>query len=485
MLGAVGKGATSAARFRRNARWAPAARRAVFPKILYATTLSWACAHPLHAAETGYGIGLSLTSDSNITRVATNPRREVTQQFIVGLFYRQDTDEVSVRILTQVERRRFLRHTFASDTGGFLDEALVWRILPRRVSWSLEDAYREVQVNITAPAIPTNVAKSNTLSTGPDITFALNSANSAVVGGRYGQLDVPNTNLHNRRYTGFVRGVHALSTQTKLSLNYEATRMYFGPGPQTFPNILRQDWFGSFENRSPINDTVIDVGTSRVGQYGGTVAQCQGAGATPSLCSAPREHRGRFVRISTTEELSTRSRGRVAISDQISDTYTDLLGAVTNPTAPRDVGAVVVTGTNLATGDLYRSKRGELAYTNDDGRFGYTVQGYRRLVNFETLGPDYQETGGTFYWSWISSGSLRFNLSAIYTKRVFPSIDRHDADRTYSVGEVYLVTGHLTTSLSINRIERQSTAPVNNYRDNQVILVLGYTSGFTDIRSRR
>src|SRR5690349_3575340 len=275
MPGAVGR-ATGATPFGRKARptgskEVPGTRRWRLASggIWCAAMLGWAFAAPAHAGESGFGVGLSLAHDSNIARAETNPHAEWTPALICGLFYREDTADVSQRVVAQVGRRHFYHHVFQDDTGGYLDGALLWTLSPRRLTWVSEDTFREMQLNITDPSTPANLTKANSLSTGPDFTLPFSSTNSAVIGARYGRLDVQNSNIDNRRYTAYVRGVHALSSQAKLSLNYEATRTYFEPDAQVFTKVLREDWLGRYENRSLINITALDIGVSRVTQYGG------------------------------------------------------------------------------------------------------------------------------------------------------------------------------------------------------------------------
>jgi hypothetical protein len=429
----------------------------------------WACATPIHAGEFDFGVGLSLAHNSNIARVETNPQSEWSQALMAGLSYRENTIDVTARVLGQMERRRFYNHTFSDDTGGFLDGAAVWTILPRRFTWAVEDAFRQVLLNITAPDTPTNRTKSNSLSTGPDFTFPLSSTNSAVIGGRYGRIDIENSINDNRRYTAYVRGVHALSAQTKLSLNYEAGRAYFEPGAQVFPKILREDWFGRYENRSSANSTTVDVGTSRVTRYGG-----------------PALEGGRLARLTLSEAFSSQSTLRLALSDQISDTYTDLIAGVVSSTAPRETGVVALSGSAFASGDLYHSKRGDLAYVNNDGRFGYTLQAYGRRVDFVTLSQDYHEKGGTFLWTWLYSGAMRFNATADYTKRTFESLDREDKDRNFGAGVTYRLNQNVTIAMEGGRTERESTKASSSFVDNRVMLLLGYSTGpLYTVQSRR
>jgi hypothetical protein len=450
----------------------------------------WTFVTPVHAVESGFVLGLSLTHDSNISRVETNPQSDWTRALIAGLFGRVNTVDLTARIQAQVERRHFYRRAFAEDTIGFLDGAGVWTISPRQLTWTVEDTFRELQLNLTSPDIPSNLTRSNSLSTGPDLTLSMSATNSVVIGGRYGRFDIKNSNGDNRRYTGYLRGVHALSAQAKLSLNYEATSMYFEPGAQAYSKIFREDWIGRLENLSGANNTVLDLGTSRVTQYGGGSPglQCQ-ATATPSPqpCNAAASSLkgNRLARLTLSEKLSSQSTVRLLLSDQISDTYTDLLVGVTGSTVPRDPPVGLPTAATFATGDLYHSKRGELGYTNNDGRFGYTLQAYGRRVDFLSLDNDFQEKGGTFLWSWTISDALRLNASTIYAKRTYSFDDRQDTDRTNSVNGTYRLNGNVTVAMDVSRVERRSTVPLSSYVDDRIMLVLAYSSNFTDVRPRR
>jgi len=427
--------------------------------------LGWACATPIHAAESGFGLGMSLAYESNISRVETNPQSDWTYGLTGSLFYLENTVDVTSRVLAQVERRHFYGNSFNDDTIGFLDGAGVWTISPRQLTWTVEDTFRMVQHDLTAPDTPSNLTQSNTLSTGPDYTLSMSPTNSVVIGGRYGRFDIKNDNRDSQRRTGYLRGVHALSSQAKLSLNYEATQIYFEPGALAYSKISREDLYGRLENLSGANNTVVDLGTSRVTQYGD-------ASAPSSLGPSG------FARLTVLEKLSSQSTLRFAYSHQVSDTFTDFLLGVAGSTAPRDPPIALPIAPTFASIDLYRSQRSELAYANNDGRFGYTLQVYGRRVDFATQDQnDFWERGGTFLWAWVFSGAVRFNASAFSNNRTYTSIDRQDIDRTYDAGGTYRVNANITARIYVARIERHSTVPLNSYVDNRIVLTLGYVSG--------
>jgi hypothetical protein len=452
--------------------------------------LGWACAAPIHAGQSDFGFGTSLTHNSNIARTQTDPKEEWTQALIAGLAYQENTLDVTTRVLAQVERRHYYRHRFSDETSGIFDGSMVWNVLPRRLAWTVEDVFREIQVDITAPNTPSNLTKANALNSGPDFTLPLSSTNKAVIGARYGRIDIKDSILDTERYTGYVRAVHMSSPQTTLSLNYEAARVYFEPGAQTFEKINREDWFGRFDNNSPLNSTTIDLGTSRVTPYG-SPRNCLVSSVTPAPppCSAPLSQGTRLARLTLSQALSAQSRLRVSLSDQISDTYTDLMANLAGSTLPTDArlpaSSTPSAGASFASSDTYRSKLGSLAYVNTSGHFVYTLQAYERRVDF-TLGQDFNERTAGLAWTWLYSGAMSFNASAAYVKRAFDGLDRQDTGRVFGAGVFFRLNRNVSITMQGDHTEQQSTIDARSFVDNRVMLLLSYSTGpVYQVMSRR
>jgi len=422
--------------------------------------LCWICAWsgPVFAAQVDFGVGLSSTYESNMLRTTTDPRRELYQSLIGAAFIAEKNRDFNLRAIAQLEHRNFTQHTFPNDTTGFLDGAALWTIVPQRLTWGLSDTFREVQINITAPDTPSNRTKSNSFETGPDLTFALSTTNSLVLGARYGRFDVENSTSDNRRYGGNVRGVHSLSTQSKLSLNYEAIQVFFEPEATPFPHVLQQNAFGRYETLRAGSGATVDLGQSRVTQYDGG-----------------QSRQGNLERLTLVKAFGVESTVRVSYSDEISDTYSDLLRGVTLSAVPADPAAVVLQG--LATGDFYHSKLGSVTYGSQGGRFQYTLVALGRRVDFATLDQDYDERNGRIYLTWIHSGAMRFAAYGNYSKRTYLTLDRVDIDRDTGVGADYKVNRNLAITLAGNLVRRDSTEPGVSYVDRRAMLLLGYTFG--------
>lgn len=430
--------------------------------------LYWTCAWASSslAAQVDYGVGYYLLGQSNITRTNTNSTPELTQAIMGGISVQENNSDLNARVLAQIEHRHFNRATFSDDTTAYVDGTSLWTIVPRRLTWMLNDTFREVQLSLTSPDTPGNRTKSNSLLTGPDLIFAVDSSNSAMFGGRYGRFDIQNSLSDNLRYSGYARAVHSLSPQSAVSLNYEAGRVLFEPEATTFPKILKESWYVRYEALNAGSGATVDLGTTRVTRYGAD------------------RLRGHLERLTLFKAFSTESGIRISYSDEISDTYSDLIrGITTQSSAPVDPPAVVIQG--LATADLYHSKRGEVDYLNQNARFQYALQGWARKVDFETLDEDYNEKGGRFTLNWLLSGAVRFNAYGEYWKRTYLTLDREDTNRNYILGADYKLNSNLTFRLEGGVAQRESTAEGASYTDRRALLLLGYGTGPFDVRSRR
>ena len=419
-----------------------------------------------------------LAHDSNITRT-TDPRAEWTETWFAGFGYAERTADLTARLSAQVEKRDFVRNTYQNDTAYFLNGAAVWTIAPQQLSWTVEDRAGESLLDLTAPDIPTNRVKSNSLSTGPEFTLRVDPTNIPVIGARYGRYDIEGPG-DNQRYTGYARWVHQLSRPERLSLSYEATRMDFTP-PALYSNFLRQDRFLRYERLSSLNSLSLEGGTTHIQRYGGD------------------QTNGRLARLSALHTLTSESAVRLVLSDQISDAATDLLrGATTTltPATPFEIVAEVpLAGANVTTGDVYRSRRGELVYVAQGRRIESKVQGYTRRVDYvNAVDLSYREAGGNLTLGWTPSDAMRIYAYAAYLKRTFPSVkrptpdpilgpnfDERDTYRTVALGVTYRLTRNLSVSAEGGRLDRDTRLPPDvppqGYVDNRVMLVLGYSTG--------
>jgi hypothetical protein len=154
------------------------------------------------------------------------------------------------------------------------------------------------------------------------------------------------------------------------------------------------------------------------------------------------------------------------------------------PSIQGEAAAAPLTAASIAAGgDVYRSQRGELAYSNRIDPFGFTLEGYVRSVDYATLPQDYAEIGGRLSLSWFVSIEARPYAFAQYMKRSFASVcdplcfSEQDTGRRIGAGVGYRLSRSLTLTAEVGQEERQSNVPGAAYVDRRGMLLLGYSTG--------
>jgi hypothetical protein len=304
-----------------------------------------------------------------------------------------------------------------------------------------------------------------------------------VLGARYGRFDIvgPGDNV---RYSAYTRWVHQLSSLTSLSLNYEPMRAYFDSAAR-YSHILRVDRFVRFDTHPLPNSLAIDAGTTRVTREG---AQNQ---PLPGLA-------GQLLRVTAARQLTSDAALQASFTNQYSDTFTDTLRGVTSATVPGET--VLLSGTDVISGDVYHNRRGELAYVNGqrDSSMPYALRGYVRRVDFQQqTNFDNDERGGRIDWAWRYAGRTQIYAYTFYLKRTFRNVDtnrppptlvpnQQDVERNTTVGATWGIGQNVTVSFEGGRLERATTGQLGGSVDWRAMLLLGYSTGpVYTARSRR
>ena len=441
-----------------------------------AALLCWGgCGAPAFA-QTDFGLGYTLTHDSNVKRSETAPQSDYTEQFFAGLTYNERSADLTARVVAQAERRHFVRNSFDDDTGFFFDGLGVWTISPRFFTWTVQDVHRELNSNPRDPATPATLQKTNSFSTGPDFSFRWDAANTPVIGARYGRFRVYGAESgpapgDSDRYALYAQWLHQISTPSVLSLNSAATRINFDP-QALYTKISREDAFLRYDYSQLTVRQTADVGATRMAQSGGQIGA--------------QNYSGRLLRYFAQWARTSQSALRIFLADQISDTYSDMIPDFSVPTLPSirgEAAAAPLTVSSFFQPDIYHSRRSEFTYTTQSEFFLYSLQGHLRNVDYKTLDQDYKEKGARASVSWLFSIETQAYAYTQYVKRVFLSNDERDADRDMAVGLLYQLSRSSSLRLEAGRQERnsnlqntgQSSGP--SFVDRRVMLVLGYSTG--------
>ena len=427
-------------------------------KGLHVALACWAAfsCGSLLAGQYDYGGGYSLTYDSNITRTP-DPRSEWTNALFLGVAYEEHTVDLNARFLGQAEYRNYLRNVYQDDHSGYVNGAAIWTISPQLFSWTAEENFRQVRVNLTQADVPTNRTEVSAFSTGPDFTIRFDAVNAAEIGGRYDRFDIRGPG-DNQRYSGYARLIHRVSPYTTLSGNFEAARIDFEDSV-TFPQVFRMDGFVRFDMRQLPHVLTLDIGTSRVTRQG-----------------AP-ELDGRLGRFVFSRQLTSESTLEVSYLSQYSDTFTDSLRAIAGPMFPAD--SAIVPGADVVTGDPYYLQRGEIDFSSGapGARFGYSLRGYARKVDYLTENLDFNDWGTWLDLSWRPAFPTRVYLVGRYSRRTFLDFDETDVDSTRTAGVTYALNRNMSLTFEASQTVHSSTIPSSGYVDWRGVLLLGYSTG--------
>src|SRR5581483_1735587 len=105
------------------------------------------CAPPSYAAQVDYGIGYAGETSSNSRRTSTNPEHEWSNSIIGGFTYAEDTADFTARATLQGEYRDYAHNRVSDQSLLFADAAALWTLSPRRLTWTVEDSFREVSID--------------------------------------------------------------------------------------------------------------------------------------------------------------------------------------------------------------------------------------------------------------------------------------------------------------------------------------------------
>lgn len=410
-----------------------------------------------HAGQWDYGYGYAGEYSSNIRRTATEPEHEWINSVSAGFGFAENTDDLVAQITAQGMLRQYVGNTFDNQSLLFVDSSALWTISPRRLTWTVEDAFRQVVLNPTAPSTPDNQAGSNVFSTGPDVFLHLGPVNTLSLGARYGNVYVGDGDVDNSRYTGFVRWLYQASSTSVISLNAERAHVDFDNDTLN-QDFDRTDAFVRYETRQARSLFGVDVGRTRIDRDG----------------SEPLT--GSLTRLTWTGQSTSESTLGLSLSGEYRDVGMGLLGFVTGP-APVTPGASTPIVTDVVTSDVYYTREARLSYVRRGAHWSLNLLGVGRDIDFEMTPQDRRETGGRTELSYFYSGADTLSLYADYLKTKYEQTLREDEDSTVGLRFGHRIVRNVTLGLEGYRIERSSTDPAAEYVDKRAIVTIAYSTG--------
>ena len=434
-------------------------KAAVFRAGVLVAICGYFCVASAWAAQGAYGFGIASELSSNIRQQASDAERDRIDSAIAGLAYSEDTADFIGRLAGQVEHRNYANDTFDDETLFTLDASGLWTLIPSRLSWTLVDSARQVLLDPTQPSTPTNRAGANVVETGPDMFFHLSQRQRLVLGARYGNVYVGDTDLDNNRYGVMLRGVHQMSPQLTASLNFEHLGVRYDDD-EVNENFDRRDAYLRIESQRVHTRITLDGGVTNISR------------------DRSGDLDGALVRLRAEHDITAASFVSLSASSGYSDVGSELLRYVTPPTTPADRPAPPQSVTDIISNDLSYERVADVVYGYRGARLGASVRAEAREIEFETATTgDRDETGVLLNISYNLSATL---AGVLYGRRhdiKYREIDRDDEEQDVGVRLTYRARRTLTLAAEARRMERTSTIPVNDFVDDRLYVSLIYSTG--------
>ena len=219
------------------------------------------------AYDLDYELRVGVGHSDNISRTETNPISETVALAGVRLNLSHTTSGVDLNVVGDVEYRSYLDDTFDNDTFGSIDSDVVFTLSPRFLSWGVEHRFGHVVLDPFAPETPRTRERVNTLSTGPNITVPMGSANSLGLTGRFSDNSYSETDIDNETMDGQLSFSRALSRSRTIALNVAATRVEFD-NSQLNSSFDRQSAFFEFDSQNSKGSINLRLGVNELHDQG-------------------------------------------------------------------------------------------------------------------------------------------------------------------------------------------------------------------------
>jgi len=170
-------------------------------------------------ADIGYQLGLAGESSDNIGRDAADTRSEWITRYLAALTLNADNRLFTSNTLLQARYNDYKRNIYDDRADYLVNSELVWRILPQRLEFRVDDIFTRVQLNPAEADTPDNQQNTNVVSLGPTMNIRFGDADLLILQGRYSETYYETTDTDNRVHLGNIRYRHRHTPVSTTSLN--------------------------------------------------------------------------------------------------------------------------------------------------------------------------------------------------------------------------------------------------------------------------
>ncbi len=405
----------------------------------------------LSAAKVGYTAGVAFASYDNVDLVPVPVSGETSIALNGGISVLEDNAEFYTNIAASIRSINYKNDIIPDENIGGLNANIIWRIMPGRFEWFLDDIFTQTAIDTQASNTPTNRQNINVFSTGPNYNIRINARNSISLEARAESFTYEE-NLDNNRATLAARWQFRFNSALTVAINDEAETTRF---KDTIVNadFNRNDVFLSFDYIKGVNTFSAEYGSTLI--VNDNIADIDEGRYLFSFTNArTRTSLLRFFYENVTSDTGRQITGS-ALSDSVDDS--------TNNTAANDV----FTNELLSLQYIKTLSSSTVTFQLDGLERDYKRQDNLDVINLSAF----------IRGRWVLKGRNYITYSLSYTNSEYqdPAENREDDDYLYSISYTHSLRRNMNVALDVLSLERVSTVESENYEDLRFIISLNYT----------
>jgi len=415
-----------------------------------------ALASAAEAETLSYGVDAGVAETDNVTLA---PSHKVSQTMAVAdidFDYKQQSRRLDADAKGNFSYLDYLQNAYGNQLIGRFDGIGHLALIPERLTWVLQDDFGQSALDPFTPTTPTNLENVNYLSTGPDVALRLGATNFVNVSLRYARAQYETSPFNSNRLQGSLAWGLQLSSRSNVSLNGDTERVMFEN------TVLNND----FDRTSAFVRYALQGARSELSaELGATTISQSGTSTT-----------GGLGKIQLARKISTAAKLTLTLGHYLTDASSSFSGLQS--------GAIGVVGTAPAaqTSNNYTSNSASVGWQYERNR---TTVGLSGRWEKDGYGGqpllDVTRTGGEFSVERRLTRALNLQvLGRLYrTDYVHEVVAPQNGSSSFNDGLVAaaLTWRHgrgLEVRLRGEHSSRAAPGIANGYRENRVLLTIGY-----------
>lgn len=351
--------------------------------------------------------------------------------------------------------RHYYEDTFEDEVLGDLFAGFNFDLFSDALTWTIDDHFGTLQRNPYLADTPGNRENVNNFSTGPDLIMIMGSGFALELGARYRFNNFEVSEIDNEVVSAYVALARALSSTRTLSLNFEGDRIEYVDfvEPTEYDRYTAYAQVASETSRGSL---IVDLGMNEI-RYRGNGENESGDGF--------------FANVEFNHELSSRTKLSLAYNQRFSQAG-DIFQGFRDPGEDLNFPSY---GPN-STGDPFDGKRADLALRHDRGGVDwYAAIGADDLDYLDNDALDRRGADVRLGFGWSLVSGWRFQASGRFHRGSFTTAERDDDDVFANAAVSRNITRHFDIELGYFFAQRKSSDVLADYRENRVVLTIGYT----------